>query len=127
MAINAALILAHSSEASLSSNELGILIKAQGSLAEHAFPYCIQQTKQLPVNFTVVVKINHKGKATDSWLDVNEPFAVCFRSEMVKSFKYTPKPKNFFTAFEYANDEPYKYMKWIVFPLHFKTTTYVSR
>ncbi len=103
---NASLKLAHSYEESINSTQSHKLLEAQGNLVNYAFPHCMNITKQIPINFSVVVKLNAQGKVTESWLNVNKPFSECFRKTMVTHFKYIPNSDIFYTAFEYSNAEP---------------------
>jgi hypothetical protein len=80
------------------------LVKQQAELASMAFPFCIQSTQSAPTNFTVVVKINSMGKTLESWTNVNEGFAECFRRMMESKFTFKPPYAPFYTAFEYTNN-----------------------
>jgi hypothetical protein len=89
------------SEASLSSEQLQALTKAQGDLAATAFPACAAQAA-VPASFTVVVELAATGRVVNSWVLGESPFAQCFRSTMARSFFFRPPRVPFFTSFEYS-------------------------
>jgi hypothetical protein len=93
--------LAESSEASLSNEQLQLLVKAQGVLAASAFPACASRGA-VPASFTVVVELAATGRVLNSWVLGESPFTQCFRSAMSRGFSFQPPRVPFFTAFEYS-------------------------
>ena len=98
-------MLADKSENSIESNEMSMLVKAQGALVSTAFPQCMNTTKSPPTNFTVVVELDSNGKVRNSWLNGTSSFAKCFHETMVERFFYKPPFMPFYTAFEYTNTQ----------------------
>jgi len=95
--------LADKTESNLKSNELQLLTKAQGIVASNAFPYCVNAAQSAPTNFTVVLKLDTKGKTIKSWRKGDSRFAKCFQIQINKSLNYIPLQQPFYTAFEYKN------------------------
>ncbi len=94
------------SETSLSPEQLQNLVRAQGALANTAFPGCMSLGAASPTKFTVIVELGASGDVKNSWVlsdSKNEAFGQCFREAMIQGFRYTPPLAPFFTSFEYSS------------------------
>lgn len=87
--------------ASLDSDQLDKLAKAQDRFAEQAIPMCIQSTGKIPEEFSIVIDIGADGTIGRSWRQGDSEFLVCYQNLMQENFIFRPYSQPFFASFEY--------------------------
>lgn len=92
--------LADKQEAMLQASESSRLIESQGKAIAATFPSCKALRPVEP--FTVVLAIDHAGKAKKSWRRGDSEFARCVELRLSESIFFNPPVDPFYTSLEFS-------------------------
>lgn len=81
-------LLAKEMENRLSKEQRVRLEEAQGQFLVTSVISCMNQTQEKPMPFTVVVKMDQRGKVIKSWSNKRSEFLTCFEAETKKKYRF---------------------------------------
>lgn len=92
---------AQQSEGALEPQQMVRLVEAQGSAMQLALTRCTPRRSTIPDKFAVVLRIDTRGRAVDSWTKNSTEFERCFAATMRERIHFIPPITPFYTSIEY--------------------------